>query len=166
MLKPSVGAGSLDAAAFTMHDEREQSLAREHAERLIKAGQTVMLQPYLEDIETLGEICLIYLGAEFSHAINKGAMLAGDHSVEAGGLFLKESIEARQPTSAELEVARSALAAVPGGPDRLTYARVDLVSDSAGRPDLMELELTEPSLYLGHSPRRGRALRAGTGGTN
>lgn len=151
VLKPSVGAGSLDAAAFSLHDEHERRLAREHMARLMAAGQTVMVQPYLEEIETRGEIALIFLGGELSHAINKSAMLAGDHGMEAGGLYLKETIEARKPTQEEIHVAHATLAAVPGGSDRLTYARVDLVPDSSGHPMLMELELTEPSLFLAYS---------------
>ena len=35
--------------------------------------------------------------------------------------------------------------------DRLLYARVDLIAGLDGHPVLLELELTEPSLYLGHA---------------
>lgn len=41
------------------------------------------------------------------------------------------------------------MAQLPFG--RLLYARVDLVRDGAGAPCLLELELTEPSLYLAHA---------------
>jgi len=152
VLKPSVGAGSVDAAAFSLHDERERLDAREHATRLAASGQTVMVQPYLSTIEQHGETALIFLGTAFSHAIVKGAMLAGDKEMEAGGLYLEEDVAAREPTAQELAVARRALAAVPGGSERLTYARVDLVPDPNGDPVLMELELTEPSLYLRYAP--------------
>jgi hypothetical protein len=37
------------------------------------------------------------------------------------------------------------------------YARVDLVTDADGSPIVIELELTEPSLFLPHSD--GGALR-------
>ena len=40
------------------------------------------------------------------------------------------------------------LAAIPGGPKRLLYARVDLIPGPDGEPLLIELELTEPSLFL------------------
>jgi hypothetical protein len=150
VLKPSVGAGSVDAAAFSLDDEREHRLAREHAVRLTTSGQIVMIQPYLDTIEQHGETALIFIGGEFSHAVVKGAMLRGDKDIGAGGLYLAEEIAAREPTDDQLAVARRALAAIPDGPDRLTYARVDLVPDAKGRPILMELELTEPSLYLGY----------------
>lgn len=157
VLKPSVGAGSVDAAAFSLHDQHERRLAHEHAATLNAAGQTVMVQPYLDSIEQHGETALIFLGTEFSHAIVKGAMLAGAKEMEAGGLYLEEDVAAREPTTEQLAVARRALAAVPGGPNRLSYARVDLVPDANGDPILMELELTEPSLYLRHG--RGAADR-------
>ncbi len=151
VLKPSVGAGSLGAAAFSLHDVHEARLAREHALRLLAAGQTVMVQPYVAQIEQLGETALIFIGGEFSHAISKSAMLVGDREALEGGLYLEESITRRDPTQAELEVAHRALGAIPGGSDRLAYARVDLVPDSTNKPILMELELTEPSLYLRHA---------------
>jgi hypothetical protein len=44
------------------------------------------------------------------------------------------------------------LAAVPTSHHQLLYARVDLVSGPDGRSVLMELELTEPQLYLRDAP--------------
>lgn len=61
-----------------------------------------------------------------------------------------------EATDAELEVARRALKAVPGG-SGLLYARVDLVPGLDGEPLIIELELTEPDLCLRHAP--GSAAR-------
>ncbi len=36
--------------------------------------------------------------------------------------------------------------------DDLFYARIDLLHDEHGAPCVLELELAEPSLYLGYSP--------------
>ena len=52
------------------------------------------------------------------------------------------------------------LAAVPGGPDRLLYARVDLIPAQDGEPVLMELELTEPSLFLTYADGAADRLAA------
>src|SRR3954471_1185065 len=152
VLKPAVGAGSLDAAAFSMHDELEHELALEHASRLMAGGQTVMVQPYLDAIDERGETALLFFRGEFSHAVSKQAMLAGDRGLEAGGLYKRETIVPTKATDAELALAQRALAAVPGGADYLAYARVDLIPDSHGDPLLIELELTEPSLFLKHAP--------------
>lgn len=69
-----------------------------------------------------------------------------------------EVITARLPTPSELSVAEKALAVVPGGPDRLLYARIDLIPGLEGEPLLVELELTEPSLFLGTCPAAAYGL--------
>jgi hypothetical protein len=53
----------------------------------------------------------------------------------------------RTPSTAEREMADAVLAAAPGP---LLYARVDLLPGPDG-PMLLELELTEPFLFLGTS---------------
>ena len=108
-------------------------------------SDATMIQPYMESIETSGEISLIFLGGQFSHAISKVPQ-PGDFRVqpEYDGI-----ITAYQPASEEMTAAEAALAAVD---DRLLYARVDLVRDQADRPVLMELELVEPDLYLRFDP--------------
>jgi hypothetical protein len=44
----------------------------------------------------------------------------------------------------------------------LLYARIDLVADPAGRPVVLEVELTEPNLFLPHAPSEAltRLVRA------
>jgi hypothetical protein len=42
----------------------------------------------------------------------------------------------------------------------LLYARVDLVRDAGGQPLLMELEATEPRLFLPHAPHATARLVA------
>ena len=51
------------------------------------------------------------------------------------------------------------LAALPEAP--LAYARVDLIRDADGAPRLLELELTEPSLFFPFAP--GSAARFAEG---
>ena len=124
VLKPAVGAGSLDAAAFSMHDAHEAAVAQAHVARLLATHQTVMVQPYLDAIDEHGETGLIFIGGEFSHAVNKSAMLAHEREL-IGGLYKEESIEPSIPTAAELESGARALDAVPGGrsPSRLRPRR-------------------------------------------
>jgi hypothetical protein len=66
-------------------------------------------------------------------------------------LYRPEEITPLVATADQRAVAEQVLAAVPGGPERLLYARVDLVPGADGNPVLLELELTEPSLYLGYA---------------
>lgn len=157
VVKPAIGAGSVDAARYSMHDEHEARHAHEHVERLLSAGQTVLVQPYLDLIEERGEAALIYFGGVFSHAVTKGAMLAADRAL-VEGLYKEETITPRMPSAAELEIARAALAAAPISVEQLAYARVDLVPAADGSPLVIELELTEPSLFLSQAPGSAERL--------
>jgi len=154
VLKPVIGAGSVDAGRYRLRDERERRAFDAHLARLTGAGRTVMIQPYLAKVDSAGETALVFLdtgdGLRYSHAARKGAMLAGPDEGVAG-LFKEERIDPAVPSAAERAVAERALDAVPGGRDRLLYARVDLVPDDTGAPTVIELELTEPSLFFGEA---------------
>jgi O-ureido-D-serine cyclo-ligase len=122
-----------------------------HAERLLNVGRSVLLQPYLDSVDRDGETALIYFQGRFSHAIRKGPLLPpGSSASPAIGLFAPEKITARAPGADELQVAEHVLGALPF-PLPL-YARVDLIRDATQRPVLLELELTEPSLFFAHAP--------------
>lgn len=146
VVKPSIGAGSKDTARYR---RQEVERASRHLARLLAQGRSAMLQPYLETVDEQGETALVYLDGEFSHAIRKGPMLrAGAALVE--GLFAPEQISLRQPQPDELALAQRAYAAI--GSSRPVYARIDVVRGSDGGPLVLELELTEPSLFFAHAP--------------
>jgi len=154
VVKPAVGAGARDARRHARAD-RAETLA--HIEPLLAARRSVMLQPYLESVDTQGETALMYIDGRFSHAIRKGALLpAGAPST--AGLFAPEEIVRRAPGADELAAAEGILAAAPF--ERLLYARVDLLRDTTGAPRLLELELTEPSLFLAHAPGSAQRFAA------
>ncbi|MFC6021082.1 RimK family alpha-L-glutamate ligase [Plantactinospora solaniradicis] len=155
VVKPAIGAGSLDTGRYDLADVEHRELALAHVKRLHAAGRQVMVQPYLSAVDTAGETALLFFagsgGLRFSHAVRKGPILVGpDYGTE--GLFRAEQITPRTPGEAELAVAERVLAALPGGPGRPLYARVDLIPGPDGAPVLVELELTEPSLFLAHEP--------------
>ena len=110
-----------------------------------------MVQPYLPEIERSGETSLLYFSRRFSHAIRKVPQ-PGDFRVqpEYDGV-----ITPYQPRAEELAAAERVLAAVE---EDLLYARVDLVPGLGGSPELIELELIEPDLYLGFDPAGGKAF--------
>lgn len=141
VVKPAISASCQDTRRFQRADH---AAAAGMVSDLQASGRTVMVQPYVEAIDTQGETALLYLDGRFSHAVRKGPMLAH-------GLPRAEDISGRTATQAERDVAERALDAVPGGRASLLYARVDLVPGGAG-PALLELELTEPSLFLGFHP--------------
>lgn len=146
VLKPAVSAGARDTARFGPAD---QVPAAEHAQRVLASGRTVMVQPYLQRLDTDGETGLVFLDGVYSHAFGKAALLAGEPP--GPGLFAAETITARRATDAQRAVGEQLLAWVAGrfGAPPL-YARVDLVPGEAGA-QVIELELTEPSLNLAMS---------------
>jgi glutathione synthase/RimK-type ligase-like ATP-grasp enzyme len=144
VVKPAVSAGSLRTGRYGA-DDHDAAVC--HAEELLAEGRTVMVQPYLAEIDEAGETALVVIGGEHSHAIRKGPILRWGGAMFEGP-YADEDISPRRATPAERELADAALAAVPGGPDRLLYARVDVVADDTGSPVVLELELTEPSLFL------------------
>ncbi|MFC4907961.1 ATP-grasp domain-containing protein [Actinomadura gamaensis] len=149
VVKPAVSAGSRDTARWRRGVEDEQ--ARAHLAAL--RGAPAMVQPFLSAVDTEGETALVYCDGEFSHAARKAPILRAGAGVEGlvTGADGRGAITPARPTEAQLALADRALSAVPGGSD-LLYARVDMVTGPDGTPVLMELELTEPSLFLDIAP--------------
>jgi glutathione synthase/RimK-type ligase-like ATP-grasp enzyme len=149
VVKPSVSAGSRDTARWSAADD-----ALAHAGQLIAAGRTAMAQPYLDSVDDAGETAMLFLGGRFSHAVRKGPLLGRGEGVRQD----RDSRGDLRPvtaTPAQRDVAQAVFDAVPGlvpGAAALLYARIDLVGDESGRPVLLELELTEPSLFLPQAP--------------
>ncbi|MBW9205652.1 hypothetical protein KV102_15815 [Mumia sp. zg.B53] len=145
VVKPAVSASSRDTARWSDVDD-----ALAHSRSLVEAGRTAMLQPYIASVDDEGETALLFVGGELSHAVVKGAMLRRGEGVRHDR-DARESITPTTATDAQLAVAaqalRAATQALGGGPD-LLYARVDVVTGRDGAPQLLELELTEPSLFL------------------
>ncbi|HEX3335357.1 MAG TPA: hypothetical protein VHS54_02785 [Jatrophihabitans sp.] len=151
VVKPSVGAGSRGAGRFSAGRD---DAAQRHVAHLHDAGRVVLVQPYLDAVDTAGETALIYLDGTFSHAIVKGAMLPPGitHPVHGRELYVEERIDRRTPSAEELAVGAAAMAAIRArfGADQL-YTRVDLLPSPNG-PVVIEIELTEPSLFLQYGP--------------
>lgn len=152
VIKPSVGAGSLDVDRYELGDPQARARATAHAERLLAAGQTVMVQPFASAIEDAGETGVILVDGRFSHAIRKSVVIGATTPHGVDDLYKEETITARSPSAAEIELAHAAVAAAPGGDGPLLYVRIDMVPDPDGQPMIMELELTEPSLFMATTP--------------
>ncbi|WP_344865704.1 hypothetical protein [Planomonospora alba] len=140
VVKPAVSAGARDTIRTADRDK-----AREHAARLAAGGRTAMVQPYLDMVETEGETSLLYFGGRFSHAVRRNPMLAGGSAAPDAD---NARADLRTPAPDQLALAERVLAGFPG----LLYARVDLVRLADGAPALIEVELTEPYLFLRYAP--------------
>jgi glutathione synthase/RimK-type ligase-like ATP-grasp enzyme len=147
VVKPSVGAGSRDTARFAPgEDERAAALVA----RIHSSGRTAMVQPYVDTVDHDGETALLFFDGAYSHAIRKGPLLtpgADPHD----DVFAAEDIAAREPSDDERTVAERVVGHVRGRFGDLAYVRVDLVRGGDG-PRLLELELTEPSLFFLQCP--------------
>jgi glutathione synthase/RimK-type ligase-like ATP-grasp enzyme len=135
VVKPSVSAGGRNSARFEPGDE-DADAAAELVARIHREGRTAMVQPYLGH---RAETALVYLGGRYSHAIRRRVPLP--HLGVTPGLFLDEELGPAVATHDERDVADRALELAPA---ELLYARVDLMDGA-----VLELEVTEPSLYLG-----------------
>jgi glutathione synthase/RimK-type ligase-like ATP-grasp enzyme len=149
VVKPAVSSGSRDTARYR---SGEEASSREHVSALQAAGRTVMVQPYLSAVDTHGETALLFFDGEYSHAIRKGQMLHPGQAPTGDVIYLEEQISAREPDPEEHAVADEVLGSLPWPRESLLYARVDLIPGADGSPRLVELELTEPSLFLSYSP--------------
>ena len=154
VVKPCVGAGSIDAQRYSAH-QHEVALA--HVASLHARGGDALIQPYVASVDERGERALIFLDGEFSHAMTKAAMLNVAASTR------DPSFRRNQMSIAEGEVDAVTFASEvleDAGCTSLLYARVDLVLTEEGWA-LMELELVEPSLFLSFAPSApGRLARA------
>ena len=105
--------------------------------------RSLLVQPFADEIVTMGEWSVVFFDGEYSHAVLKKPA-AGDFRVqeELGGYG-----EPRDPSPAIVEQARRVLSHAAGP---LVYARVDGI-ERDGAFVLMELEINEPFLYIGAS---------------
>ncbi|MGN6274946.1 MAG: ATP-grasp domain-containing protein [Solirubrobacterales bacterium] len=145
VVKPVVDLGARNLSHVRADAEGQATLTR------ILDQHDAMVQPFLPSLEAQGELSLIYIAGQLSHAVRKRPA-PGDFRVQSiwGG-----SVEPAEPTPEHVELAERALSQVAPTP---LYARVDLVDDLDGRPCLIELELIEPNLYLSTHPPAVDAL--------
>jgi glutathione synthase/RimK-type ligase-like ATP-grasp enzyme len=141
VVKPAVGASS--EGLFLVDAERPHTGQR-HLDALLGRGD-VMIQPYLDTIERRGELSIVVIDGEVSHAIRK-IPRPGEYRIqeEFGG--------ARERVVVDREAATLARWVVEATGTELLFARIDLVEDATGTLQLAELEATEPDLYLAVVP--------------
>lgn len=130
ILKPVISGGSWGLQHLHYGDSLELNIEQ----------APWMVQPFVSEIQSEGELAVIVLGGEVHHGIRKTPQ-SGDFRVQAvfGGT---NTVEA--PSAEAIALALKALAACPG---QSLYARVDMVR-RAGHLEIMEVELLEPELFF------------------
>jgi glutathione synthase/RimK-type ligase-like ATP-grasp enzyme len=138
VVKPAISASAHETRIF---EPGSQPLA-DHLPKLL-GNADFLLQRFLPEIQTSGEISFIYIDGIYSHAVQKRPA-AGDFRVqkEHGG-----SAELIHPAASLLHQAHMIADAAQEVSTSL-YCRLDAV-EAEGKLILMELELIEPELFLG-----------------
>lgn len=145
-IKPQVGADSEGTLRFAL-DATGLETAQSHLNQLLQTNGAI-IQPYLESVETLGEVSLICVDGKVAHGVRK-IPVAGDYRVQDNHGARDVSWE---PDPQAIVIAES----VMSGTDAL-YARVDLLKHE-GQWVLNELELIEPSLFFRRAPQTADLL--------
>lgn len=149
VVKPSISGGAYRTHRFLAEDA--PAYANQVTETLADRG--VLVQPFLPEILSDGELSLLFFDGVYSHAVRKRPR-PGDYRVQPQFGGTAERIEI------EPELAEQAHACILAAPSLPAYARVDGVV-SGGRFLLMELEVFEPLMFLGKHPEApGRFARA------
>ena len=139
-IKPTVGAGARLAGKASTEDE-----AIEYVKRILEAKRTVIIQPYISSVDDEGEKAVIVINGEISHAAKKvPALTKGGHGDAAGQIEITTEMKA---------IVKTISNAVSEWND-LLFARVDVVRMDE-KLVLMELELTEPWLFMQFRPEAG-----------
>ena len=155
VVKPTVSASALRT---TLHPTKAEAIRA--AASLQSVGLEAMVQPYLIEVELVGELSLVLIDGLPSHALRKTPVFLTRVSNKwtwdeaTGGYSILDV-----PSSA-WRFAHQVMAAVMSAANSDTvplYARVDMLPLSDGRYVLMEVELIEPALLLfldSQAPRR------------
>lgn len=147
IVKPCVSG----AARHTYRVNRGNARELEAIVRELLVAESLMLQPFIEDVMRVGEDTLMVIDGRYTHAVRK-VPKSGDFRVQEdhGG-----TVHDYAPTAEQIELAERTMAAWRPRP---AYGRVDMVRDNEGRLAVMELEVIEPELWLRHHPPAAEAL--------
>jgi glutathione synthase/RimK-type ligase-like ATP-grasp enzyme len=142
VIKPCVGGSSYGTRRL-----REREIEGEggaHLRELLQTGEA-MLQPYLPEIEAVGEIACIFIDGALTHAVRKAPFNSST---------VTTTEELYELPARDRKFVTGLVAALAPKP---LYARVDIVPTQRGAR-LMELELIEPTLYFGLNPDAAERL--------
>lgn len=145
--KPAVGAGGRRLA-------RPAAVEDITSCPLVSASgvptEDVIVQAFVSSIEADGEYSLVVIAGKPSHLVHK-TPAAGQFRVQTSHGGTERRVEMDSAAEGVAELLRSHV-------EELGYARIDYVLGEVREPLLMELEMTEPDLFLRHYPKAAEAL--------
>ena len=140
VVKPAVSGGGRDT--YRSKKEDLGLLENELAPKLRQ--HAFLVQSFVPEIQTEGEISLIFFNGDYSHAVRK--------LPEPGGFLIHEKHGGRvERCRADADLIRWANGVLYFVQSPLLYARVDLI-ETQGGPLLVELEVLEPELFFRLGP--------------
>lgn len=140
VVKPAIGGGGYRCLRIRLEEFGRH--ATEIAKTLEDRG--VLVQPFLPEIQSGGELSLLFFDGVFSHAVCKRPKV-GDYRVQFQFGGTNEGVEVSEELVAQAHVC------VQHAPAPTVYARVDGVV-RGGEFLLMELEIFEPLMFLADHP--------------
>lgn len=147
ILKPTVGGGGRHTYRVNPQNVKDY----ESIFSALTRGEDMMLQPFQNSIVRKGEISLMVIGGNFTHAILK-KVKHGDFRVQDdfGG-----SIHSYSASAEEIAFAEKVVAACEPTP---TYARVDVMWNNDNELVVSEVELIEPELWFRENNKAAELL--------
>ena len=147
VIKPAISG----AARHTYRINSENCYEYEDIFQSLINNESILFQEFMNSITITGEISLIMIGGQYTHAVKKNAKkndfrVQDDH----GG-----KVTEYNATYEEILFAKKCLKSAPFTP---IYARVDIVYDNKNQPCLIELELIEPELWFRYNPKSAHLL--------
>lgn len=146
VVKPSVSAGGRATARY---DGEDRDAVEAHVRSITGSGGTAMLQPYLADVDRVGETGTYVFAGRVSHAVTTGPVLLrgaaprDDVSLAHGRTAVRAEL-----TSEVIAFATDVVRRMPSSFGNPLYARVDALRGGDGRLVLLELEAVAPFLFL------------------
>lgn len=139
VIKPAISLNGHDTYLVSIEDKSE---IKKHLDDLLRT-RDVLLQEYLPEIKTNGEISLIFFNGNFSHAIRKMPS-TNEFRIQ------REYGGTRHPFVPEMDLIMQASDMVTNVGQKLLSCRVDVVLRGT-QAYLIELEIIDPMLFLGYS---------------
>lgn len=146
IIKPKIGAGAWRQARLKRGQELPLLADLPPDEALV--------QPFIESVITQGELSMLFMGGELSHALMKRPK-DGDYRSQTRYGAIETSIE---PPQKALIAAQQILQQYDPE-NALLYARIDMV-ENENDWQLMEMELIEPYLYGPFDGQNGKKSAA------
>ncbi|MEO0044724.1 MAG: Cycloserine biosynthesis protein DcsG [Bacteroidota bacterium] len=141
VIKPAISGGAYATTLFSIAEA--DKMVADYAAMAVE--RDLLVQPFMPEIQLMGEISLLFFNGQFSHAVLKKPK-EHDFRVQSqfGGAY-----QIYQPATSMIETAAHIIKKFD---TNLLYARVDGILKD-GKFLLMEIELIEPDLYFNHFPK-------------